>query len=268
MLKSAVFLVEQFALGLYFLIAFGLLRAWWSWGVAQREVRETYFELEKGLARYRRANAVTVMILLVEAALIVLGVQRVVVPTIRAQDAAVESILQAPSDGVFATPTPFVRGDAAIDDSDVLSRIDATDPAQAIQITPTLTPTPVGTIIPNPPEVVGCDTENAGLKIPTNGMVVFEPIDVIGQAFTADFAFYRLELRGESTFGQFAPLAEYTQPVREQSTLGQFVPSFYEPGEYQFRLNVFDLTTNVRATCMVNIIISDPIPTPTPLGAE
>jgi hypothetical protein len=115
---------------------------------------------------------------------------------------------------------------------------------------------------------VGCDTDNATLQIPANGMVVFEPIDVRGTAFIDDFAFYRFELRGESTFNEFAPLADYTQPVSELTSLGQFVPTFYEPGEYQFRLNVFDIAGDVKATCTVNIIISEPIPTPTPLPSE
>lgn len=265
-MTSVVFLVDQLAIGLYIVIAVGILWSWYIWGVAQREFREAYFELPRGIASYRRANAITSIILLIEAGLIVLGIQRVVVPTLQQQQEQLDNLIQSQvADGVFVTPTAQVRGEAAIDDSDVLERINATDPEQAIEITPTLTPTPVGTIIPNPPEQVGCDTENARLQVPVNGMIVFEPIDVIGQAFVEDFAFYRFELRGESTFDQFAFLAEYPQPATDITALGQFVPSFYDPGEYQFRLNVFDITGNVKATCMVNILISDPIPTPTPL---
>jgi hypothetical protein len=267
-MASLVFLVENIAIGLYVFIGLGIVWAWRRWGAARQEYRETYFELERGMARDRVANAVTVVILLMEAALFVLGVQRVVAPTIRAQDERFEQMAIAPEDGTFSTPTPFQRGDAAIDDSEVRNRIDATDPALAIQITPTLTPTPVGTIVPNPPEVVGCDTENASLQIPTNGLIVFEPIEVIGRASVDNFAFYRFEIRGESTLNEFAILSEYTQPLAELGSLGQFTPSFYEPGEYQFRLNVFDINGDVRATCMVNIIITDPIPTPTPLAPQ
>jgi hypothetical protein len=198
--------------------------------------------------------------------LFVLGVQRFVAPTIRAQDERFAEMAVAPEDLEFNTPTPFVREDTAIDDSEVREFIDATDPALAIQITPTLTPTPVGTIVPNPPDVVGCDTENATLRIPTNGLIVFEPVTVIGTAFVDNFAFYRFELRGDSTSREFASLQDYTQPVAEEGALGQFAPSFYEPGEYQFRVNVFDINGDVKATCMVNIIITDPIPTPTPLA--
>ena len=267
-MASLVFLVENIAIGLYVFIGLGVVWAWRRWGAARQEYRETYFELERGMARERIATAVTSIILLMEAALFILGVQQVVAPTIRAQDERFEQMAVAPEDGVFSTPTPFQRGDAAIDDSDVRNRIDATDPALAIQITPTLTPTPVGTIVPNPGDVVGCDTENASLQIPTNGLIVFEPIEVIGRANVDNFAFYRFEIRGESTMNEFAILSEYTQPLAERGSLGQFAPSFYEPGEYQFRLNVFDINSDVRATCMVNIIITDPIPTATPLAPQ
>ncbi|MEM6284957.1 MAG: hypothetical protein AAF787_22390 [Chloroflexota bacterium] len=264
-MTAFMFLIDQLAIGLYILIGIGLVLAWRSLGIAQRDFRETYFELERGLARYRRANAATMFILLIEAGLIIYGVQRVVVPVLAAQEEEINDIIEPVEDLPFNTPTPNVNQEVAIDDADVLSRIEATEPFEAIQATPTLTPTPVGTIVPNPGEIIGCDTDNASLQIPANGMIVFEPTDVRGVAFIDNFAFYRLELRGPSTFGEFAPLADYTQPVNDLTSLGQFVPGFFEPGEYQFRLNVFDIAGDVKATCTVNIIISEPIPTPTPL---
>ncbi len=267
-MTGMMFLIDQLAIGLYILIGIGVFLAWRNWGLAQRDFRETYFELERGLARYRRANAVTGLILLIEAALLVLGIQRVVVPTLEAQNEELGQILAPVEDLPFSTPTPQVRDDTGIDDSEVANLIDATQPFEAIQITPTLTPTPVGTIVPNPGEVVGCDTDNAMLQVPANGMVVFEAVDVRGTAHIDNFAFYRFELRGESTSNEFAPLVDYTQPAQELTSLGQFVPSFYLPGEYQFRLNVFDISGEVKATCTLNIIISDPIPTPTPLPSQ
>ncbi len=267
-MTAVMYLIDQLAIGLYILIGIGMVFAWRSWGLAQRDFRETYFELERGLARYRRANAITFLVLLIEAGLVILGIQRVVVPTLAAQNDQLEQIIQVETDGVFSTATPQFRDDVAIDDSSVRDNIDATQPFEAIQITPTLTPTPVGTIVPNPGEIVGCDTENASLQIPANGMIVFEPIDVRGVATVENFAFYRFELRGDSTQNEFAPLVDYVQPVEELTSLGQFVPTFYDPGEYQFRLNVFDIAGDVKATCTVNIIISEPIPTPTPLPSQ
>lgn len=267
-MTAVVFLIEQFAIGLYILIGVGVVWAWRWFRISRRQYRETYFELERGLASYQRANAITAMILLAELALVVLGVQRVVAPTIRAQNEFAAEVLIRPSDGIFVTATGQVGLGEPIDSNleDVQARLEPTE--IGIQVTPTLTPTPVGTILPNTDPPIGCDTENAALQVPANGMVVHEPIDVIGVANAENFAFYRFELNGPSTFNNFAILQESPQPVSERSSLGQFVPSFYEPGEYQFRLTVFDITNDLRDSCSVTIYISDPIPTPTPLSQE
>jgi hypothetical protein len=116
--------------------------------------------------------------------------------------------------------------------------------------------------------VRGCDTPNATLQVPANGMVVFEPTRIIGVASIENFSAYKFEINGPSTLGNFAPIQTYTQPVAELGELGQFVPSFYEPGEYQFRLSVFDITGAMKASCTVTIYISEPIPTATPLSQQ
>jgi|FLYN01.1.fsa_nt_gi hypothetical protein len=258
-----VFLVEQIANGLYILIGVGVLLAWRSWMRARREYRSTHFELERQLARYQRANAATTLAVLLELFLIVFGIQRVVAPTIR----ATASNIPLPGQNIeppFITPTPSFNTNAQIDISGV--QIGEDDPAQSVLATPTLTPTPVGTIIPNVPTPADCNTEKAFLQVPANGMVVFEPINVMGAATTDNFAFYRFELKGPQTFGNFAQIGDYTQPVASIGELGALLPSVYEPGEYQFRLTVFDITQTLRASCTVTIFISEPIPTPTPLG--
>lgn len=262
-MTGLVFFVEQIALGLYILIGAGLLIFWMRLNQAQRDLRATYYELERDIYRYRRSSALTGLLLLTELGLVVLGVQLVVAPTLRSR-LDLSAMSNAITDLPFVTPTPpdVVFGGSPIDISGV--RIGATEVVRVLA-TPTLTPTPVGTILPNPPAVEGCDTPNATLQVPANGMLVFEPLNVIGTAFTENFAFYRFELNGPQTLGNFAILRDYTQPVVETGVLGQFVPSFYQPGRYQFRVTVFDITNTLRAACTVNITISEPIPTPTPL---
>jgi hypothetical protein len=263
-MSAIVFAIEQLAIGLYILIAVGMLislRGILRWRSAYRG---TNYELERDIFSYRRANSLTILILLIEAALIVYGVGHIVAPKVREINVNTQPVEVVISDGDFRTPTPQVFSDARIDASGV--QLEELDPAEQVQITPTLTPTPVGTIIPNMPPPVGCETEDAWLQVPPNGMVVFEPITVRGVARTDDFAFYRFEIKGPSTFENFAPREDYPLPVTELGELGAFVPAFYEPGEYQFRLAVFDVTNALKASCTVNILISDPIPTPTPLG--
>lgn len=266
-MTSLVFFIEQTAVALYILLGVGIFVAFYQLMRSQSAYRGTYFELERDIARYHRSNALTMLVLLTEAALVVFGVQRVVAPTLRETMEAVPVFQPVSSDGTFVTPTPFaLEGGAPIDPSGV--QLEEEDPAQQVLATPTLTPTPVGTIIPNPPPATGCDTPNAQLQIPANGMVVFEPITVMGTAFVENFAFYRFEIKGPSTFENFAPREDHNTPVEEISVLGQFVPAFYEPGNYEFRLAVFDNTNELKASCTVNIVVSEPIPTPTPLGQD
>jgi hypothetical protein len=264
MLAAAIFLVEQIAIGLYIFIALGIFWQWRKLVYWRRDFRSSQFELGRDLARYKQANAMTALVLLVEAGLIVAGVQQVVAPTIRdIQDVAVvaDQIIDPP----FNTPTPPPAADVVFDSSGVVLGRDA-NPASEIRLTPTPTHTPVGTIRPGYPTPTGCDTPFASLQVPANGMVVHQIISVIGTAYTdADFSSYKLEISGPQTNGVFATMESFQQPVRETGRLSQFVPSIYLEGDYQFRLSVFDQTNTLKASCTVNIYISAPIPTETPI---
>ncbi len=261
-MNGLVFLIEQVAPGLYILIGLGVFMTWRRLRRARTEYRATYFELEREIFREKQANAVTSLVLLAQLALVVVGVQQIVAPSIRETSEVVQSVVLEDTPFYTPTPAPVQFGSSPIDASGI--EIGSTEIPQVLA-TPTMTPTPVGTILPGAAPVSGCDTPGATLQVPANGMVVFEPINVMGTAFTENFAFYRFELNGPQTFGSFATLRDYYQPISTMSELGQFVPSFYQPGAYQFRLTVFDITNTLRAACTVNITISEPIPTPTPL---
>lgn len=275
-MSNIVFLIEQIAIGLYILIGVGILIFWSRWRTARFDVRSTRFELERDLARFRRDNALTMMILSIEMALVVTGIQRVVAPTMRSdieleQLIAMnnqEDVVEVANDGVFATPTrPAPLSNLPIEPVEL-----PRDDEVSVFATPTLTPTPVGTIEPNAPPVYGCNTPNAFLQIPANGMRVFQVIRVAGTAFVDNFSSYKLEISGPTTLNSFWVIDEGFIPVSGQdeenpeNTLSQFNPDPYEPGTYQFQLTVFDATSELKASCMVTIYISRPIPTPTPLG--
>jgi hypothetical protein len=271
--SSLVFLIEQTAIGLLILLAVIVFWQWREWSASRYAIRSTTFELERDFARRHSVNVATRIILLAEAALIVIGVQRIVAPTVRDDRelrqslAVIQDIEDQDDDGNFATPTrpPAVVGLP----EEIFLTAEQVDlgGAQELQIfvTPTLTPTRVGTIEPAP-QVVGCDSPSATLQIPANGMRVFQPIRVAGTASIDDFSLYKLEISGPSTFNQFAVVGDGVIAQPELATLSQFVPAGYEPGTYLFRLTVFDTTATLRASCQVTIYISDPIPTATPLG--
>jgi len=263
-MTSIMFLIgqERIAIGIYILIGAGIVFFMRQFSLQGTEYRATYFELERELARYRQMNALTAMVLLVQVALIVLGIQQAVIPVLE-QQVALGDLSPVVEDLPFNTPTPAPAAAVNIQPQD----IGEDDLEGIVQITPTLTPTPVGTIIPSENQV-GCDSDQAYLQIPANGMRVFQAVPVRGTVFTEDFAYAKIELRGKGTFGNFAVIEDIRSPVTNLSEFSQFIPSPYEEGWYEFRLMVFDVTDTLRASCLVNIYISEPFATPTPIPLD
>jgi hypothetical protein len=257
------FLVEQIAPGLYIVLGLFLFLAWRGWMRARYNARATRFELERGIHKDRQANSLMTLVLLVQAVLVVIGIQTVVVPFMREQNPDRVAVSPNITDGVVNSPTPapVTPGAANID----ASGIDLGPDEQELFIRPTLTFTPVGTIIDSLPPASGCESANAFLQVPANGMLVFDSIVIRGTAFTENFAFYRFELNGPATQNNFVPIGDYTQQVTDLGVLGQFVPALFDPGDYRFRLMVFDISSTLQAACEVNIRISTPPPTATPI---
>lgn len=259
------FLIDQLAIGLYAILAAVVLWYLYQMLQAQGQVRATYFELERDLATRRRVSAFATMLIVAEVAIVVLGVQMQVVPFLESER-TIEERLQAEReqirDGVFVTDTPAaaVAQGPDIEPGTPLGGVDDV----GFVATPTPTPTPVGTLVLNPPASEGCTDERAFLQVPANGMRVFYPVTVRGTAFVDDFVEAKLEIRGPETQNQYRTIHRIDQPVRTLGDFSQFVPSRYEPGVYQFRLVVFDLTRELKAACMVNIYISEPPVTATP----
>lgn len=260
-------LIEQLAIGLYILIGVGIFWSWTQWRRSRRFYRMTQFELERDVARYQSANAVTFVILLIEVGLIVGGLQTVVAPTLR----ATMDVMVVPDtvivDRPIATFTPRPLTVLNIPTSSIDSDNDI-NPASQIRITPLPTATPVGTILPNMPTPADCLTENARLRIPANGMRVDRTLEVMGTANADNFASFKIEIKGPSTGNVFATRESWTQPVREDGRLTTFVPDEYTEGMYEFRLAVFDNTATMVASCTVMIEITRPIPTPTLIGGS
>ena len=262
-MTAVIALIDQVAIGIYFLIAAGILFALRRYVIHGEEYRSTYFELERELSRFRRTNSITAIILLLELAVVVAGVQAVIVPELL-QDRQIEALVAGArlDDGDFRTPVPAPPASDLGIDPVALPR--SAGAANQILATPVPTPTAVGTIIPSDPQE-GCDNAEAQLLIPGNGMRVFQPIPVTGTVFTDQFSYASIEINGPSTLGSFQVIDEQHSEVRERAEFGQFVPASYEAGEYQFRLMVFDITNTLKASCMVHIYISDPLPTLTPV---
>lgn len=260
-MSSLVFFVEQISLGLYILSMGGILLMAYQLQRARHELAVAQFKLEREQAQVRQATAVTFGGLLIEIMIGVWAITNVMAPTVR--DRTDVGANNQPKHFYTSTPmnNPAVALGASGDSSD--------GEEQIIFATPVPTNTPVGTILPEAEDAVGCARDSAWIHIPGNGQLIFEATTVQGIATVSNFAFYRFEIKPVAAGAEFAPIGgDYTAPVTTEGPLGDILPFVFSPGEYRFRLTVFDNTRIPRALCEITIHISDPPPTPTPIGGE
>ena len=261
MIASLVFFVEQIAFGLYILSAAGILLMAYRLHRARRELTLSQFKLEREHALVRQASAVTLGGLLIEFLIGVWAIANMMAPALR-------DIQVGANAGAGTAQERFVTSTPAPNPPVVLGGNAPTGDNPDIFATPVPTATPVGTIIPDAPDIVGCPRDSAWIYIPGNGQLLFDATTVEGTANISDFAFYRFEIKPMTPGAEFAPIGgDNTVPVVD-GPLGDILPFNFPNGDYRFRLVVFDNTNMMRALCEITIHISDPPPTPTPIGGE
>jgi hypothetical protein len=259
-MTSLVFFIERIAPGLYLMSLGGIIYMVFALQRARRRLSVAQFQLERELALARQSRAITLGGLLIELLIGVWAVVNLMAPTLR--DIRVgDEVTELSSQERFVTSTPAANPPVVLDTGDPAAE------GPAIFQTPPPTNTPVGTIMPDAPDMVGCPRDSAWLYIPANGQMIFEATTVEGTANVSDFSLYKFEIKPAEPGAEFRPLGEYTQPVTN-GPLGQVLPWQIPNGEYRFRLAVFDNTRQLRAVCEVTIFIADPPPTPTPIGAS
>ena len=274
-MSRVVYFIENIAPGLYLLCALGLLLSARLLMLSRGELRIAEFELEREMARRRQAAAITRTLGLIEVILAVYAITNVVAPTLR-NDVLPGDLLRSagPTSAPFYTSTPGGSGAGPISAIDammasVTAQHISNDSGPVILATPTISPTPVGTINPDAPKPLGCDTPDATLEVPANGQVIFDSLTVVGTAKTANFSLYKFELNGPSTGNAFTPYGgDRTSPVPTKGVLGQLALSAFQPGVYRFRLAVFDNTNALKASCTVTVELRERPPTATPPGGK
>jgi hypothetical protein len=260
MLTRAVYFVESVSRALFLICGLGLLFTIRALVLARRELSHAEYALDRELAQYRQANAITLFFAMVEIFLAIVAITFVVAPTLR-NDVALNVTPTVVGQGPFQTSTPPSGTDAGNIVLTANAKINSSGPV--IVPSSTNAPTAVGTILPDVPKAIGCETADAALQIPANGQVLFDSLTVVGTANTANFAYYKFEISGAPTGNNFAPIGgQKTTPVTTIGTLGQLALGTLPRGNYQFRLTVFDSSNTLKASCAVHIILQDR-PTPT-----
>jgi hypothetical protein len=148
----------------------------------------------------------------------------------------------------------------------VVPQVLSGQPAATPQPEPTATASPVAASDNIVVDSSGCKNPNATLTAPKSGERIAGAYEVHGTANIPNLAFYKFEISGAGTDGQWLSLGVGTKPV-VNGTLGSFDATAREGGNYAFRLVVLDSSGNSPPPCVVTISIvgtAPPTPQPTP----
>jgi hypothetical protein len=258
-MSSLLLFIQNISIGIYFIAALGILWGMWSLFSARSELAVAQFRLEREAAQEQGGRAITLVVVLIELIALIWLTTNV---TSSAWD-EFNNVSATTRESIerFATTVPLA-GDSALQVPTALPG------GIAIPKTQPPSPTPAGTVRPAD-QRVGCIMDQANINIPDNGQVVYQVEPIMGTASIQNFSYYRFEIRNveEDSFRVIGGAdSDYFAPVVE-GPLGQITPQNFLPGEYRFRLVVFDTSNTVRAACEMTIFISEPLPTATPSQA-
>ena len=145
----------------------------------------------------------------------------------------------------------------------VVPQVDRAQPTATVVLEPTATASPVaasGNIVV---DSSGCENPNATLTAPKKGQRIAGGYEVHGTANIPNLAFYKFEISGVGTNGEWLSLGVGTKPVVD-GLLGTFDATAREPGNYAFRLVVLDSSGNFPPPCVVTVTIAGLAPTAAP----
>jgi hypothetical protein len=261
MITRLLLFIKTFSPAFYALAVLGILWNVRSLWIARRELAASQFQIEREQAEERGGCAISQVILLGQVIALVFLLSTV---TYQAYD----ELNEAKEPPATLAPTQF--GTTQPEDRQGVLTI-PTRPPEGPQLVRTQppSPTPAGTLLPAD-DAVGCIADQAMIETPDNGQVIFEVTSIMGIANIQNFRSYRFEIRNVEQGGDFGVIggvsSDYTVPIPQVAPLGSIVPQNFAPGEYRFRLTVFDTGGMMRAACEITLFISEPIPTPTPIG--
>lgn len=179
------------------------------------------------------------------------------------------TILQSTADLAANAPTVMVAGIQTVTPTPTLPVTPTSTPPPA---TPTLeasatpeamrvqadTPTPevAPSDVPLPPN---CPDPRVQIGIPANGQLVSGAIEIQGTADIPGFDYYKFEINGPLTGGEWRTIGDVWRAPIRNGVLGYWdaAPVVSQaPGLYSFRLVVVDNTGNFPPPCSIQIYIA------------
>lgn len=229
-----IWLIGACVLGILFYIGRALM--------AHREKNRAIFTLEKETASSTRIRSIGMVFVLAILAAAFYSTATYLEPNLdlETESEPTPTVLLQPT----SSPTP---GPSTATPTPRPTR--TTRPTQEPEVIVTLTPTPKPVVLPN------CPSPRARLTNPTVNAILMGAVEFRGAANIDDFQFYKLELKGEITSGEWQTILTDETPVTD-GVLGVWDTSVLPAGAYAFRLVVVDKTGNYPVDpCEVNVTI-------------
>jgi hypothetical protein len=157
-----------------------------------------------------------------------------------------------PTPGPTATPAPMPTA------LPVTPTLQASATAQEATVLPADTPTPEATATAAPLPS-NCPDPRVQLSAPTAGQLVSGVMDIQGTADIPDFDYYKFEISGPITGGEWRTIGDVVRTPVSNGVLGYWdaTPVVRDaPGIYLFRLVVVDRTGNYPPPCTVQVRIA------------
>lgn len=210
---------------------------------AHREKSRAIFTLEREAAASSRLRSIIMVFVVSALAGVVYFTATYLEPNLNipAENETTPTVLLQPT----PTPTP---GTPTATPTPRPTPTRRPTPTPEITLTPP-TPTPQPVVLPD------CPDPRARLTNPTVNAVLKGPVEFRGSANIDNFQFYKLELKGEATSGEWRTIFTEETPVTD-GVLGFWDTSALPAGDYAFRLVVVDKTGNYPVEpCEVNVTI-------------
>lgn len=124
---------------------------------------------------------------------------------------------------------------------------------------PTVTPSPVASGGSITVDSSGCDNPLATLTSPKTGDRIAGSFEVRGTANIPNLAYYKFEISGAGTGGEWLSLGVGIEP-KIDDVLGRFDSGARDTGEYAFRLVVVDNASESPPPCVVVVTLLSTAP--------
>lgn len=135
-------------------------------------------------------------------------------------------------------------------------QISATLQTTTVSLEDTPTPEATATAVPLPSN---CPDPRVQINAPTAGQLISEVMGIQGTADIPDFDYYKFEISGPLTGGEWRTIGDVMRTPVSNGVLGYWDASAVvrdAPGLYLFRLVVVDRTGNYPPPCVVQIRIA------------